>query len=609
MIATDFSSALSSSSLLTLLRRFEQIWCVDFEFISKPGEHPDVLCLCALELRTRQSLRLWRDQLGAAPPYRIDDGAAFVCFSAMAEFACHLSSRWSLPKNVIDLSPMFRCYINGRAPPAEGKGLIGALSHFGLDTVGEKYKEGMRKRILEGWPFSEEERAKILDYCFSDIVSLAPLLEKLLAHIDLDIALHWGEFAAVSAEMEYNGVPINMEIFPDLQDKHTWAFIRDALVPKINAQYSVYVLGKDGGWHWNDNRFDTYCARAGIDWPRHEATGKLDLRSKTFDSVAKAYPELESLRQLRHTRNKLRRIKLAVGADGRNRTVLWTHASKTSRSQPKASRWIFSPAVWLRFLIKPEPGRAIAYIDWSGMEFLVAAALSDCKPMLELYASGSPYLEFAKRVDEAPAEATKKTYAHIHERFKVGCLGAQYRMQHQTLAQRLGVSALAASEMLNQHRGLFAQYWAWNEDWIAHALNTGVMHTPLGWECRTGITEFNTRSVGNWPIQSFSADILRIAVVWAHRRGIRLLGTVHDAVLIEAPIDQIDADVALMQEIMRRASRVVLGAGKELRTSAEIVRYPDSYFDQRGAKIWQEVIELLAQYHARQEADDAAANA
>ena len=182
-------------------------------------------------------------------------------------------------------------------------------------------------------------------------------------------------------------------------------------------------------------------------------------------------------------------------------------------------------------------------------------------------------------------------------------------MHHQTLAQRLGVSALAASEMLNQHHGLFAQYWAWNEDWIAHALNTGVMHTPLGWECRTGIIEFNTRSVGNWPIQSFSADILRIAVVWAHRRGIRLLGTVHDAVLIEAPIDQIEADVALMQEIMRRASRVVLGAGKELRTSADIVRYPDSYFDQRGEKIWNEVMELLAQYHARQEADDAAANA
>ena len=135
------------------------------------------------------------------------------------------------------------------------------------------------------------------------------------------------------------------------------------------------------------------------------------------------------------------------------------------------------------------------------------------------------------------------------------------------------------------------------------------MWTPLGWECRTGITEFNARSIGNWPTQATGADILRLAVVWAHRRGIKLLGSVHDAVLIEAPIDRIEADVALMQEIMRRASRIVLGAGKELRTSADITCYPDSYFDQRGEKIWNEVIELLAQYRGQREVVDAAANA
>ena len=59
--------------------------------------------------------------------------------------------------------------------------------------------------------------------------------------------------------------------------------------------------------------------------------------------MAKAYPETESLRQLRHTRNKMRKVKLAIGADGRNRTVLWPFAGKTGRSQPKASEWIFSP--------------------------------------------------------------------------------------------------------------------------------------------------------------------------------------------------------------------------------------------------------------------------
>jgi DNA polymerase-1 len=130
-------------------------------------------------------------------------------------------------------------------------------------------------------------------------------------------------------------------------------------------------------------RFERYLAEHNIPWPRLES-GKLNLKRKTFDNMSRGWPLLEELRQLRHVRDKMRRIKLAVGADGRNRTVLWPFQSKTSRSQPKASQWIFSPAVWLRSLIKPGPGRAVAYIDWSAMEFQLAAVLSDCRIMLQL---------------------------------------------------------------------------------------------------------------------------------------------------------------------------------------------------------------------------------
>jgi hypothetical protein len=370
------------------------------------------------------------------------------------------------------------------------------------------------------------------------------------------------------------------------------------VVPAIDAQYGVYVKDAGGEWHFSLERFEELCARLGIDWPRHP-TGKLDMRTKTFESVAKAYPQLEDLRQLRYARNKMRKVKLAVGADGRNRTVLWPFVAKTGRTQPKASEWVFSPAVWLRSLIKPGPGRAVAYIDWSSMEFLVAGALSGCRQMVELYATGSPYIEFAKKFDAAPKSATKKTHGDVHDTYKVVLLGAQYGMRHVTLARRLGISAFAAHEMLAQHRGLFNQYWTWTEDWIARALDTGDMRTPFGWKCRTGITEFNARSIGNWPIQATSADIMRIACVMANRRGIELIGSVHDALVIEAPIERIDADVALTEEIMRRASRIVLGGDYELRTDATIVRYPDRYSDKRGVKMWTEVTNLLEKYRER----------
>jgi len=174
-------------------------------------------------------------------------------------------------------------------------------------------------------------------------------------------------------------------------------------------------------------------------------------------------------------------------------------------------------------------------------------------------------------------------------------LAIQYGIQAETLGARLGVSTFDAHEMINQHHELFAVYWRWSDDWLGHALDTGVMWTPLGWTCRTGITEFNARSIRNFPIQGSGADILRVACIWAIRHGLRLLAPVHDAVLIEAPLERIEADVALMQEIMRRASRVVLG-GHELRTDAKIIRHPERYTDRRGDAVWANVLRLLAEY-------------
>jgi hypothetical protein len=585
---------------------FREIWLHDFEFVAQPGERPDVVCLVAHELRSGQTLRLWRDQLGASPPYPTDHGALFVNFVANAECACHLALGWPLPANVLDLSPVFRNLTNGRSTP-DGKGLLGALRYFGLDAIATKQKDSMRARIIEGGPFTPAEQIKILDYCASDIDALRRLLPKVAAEpeFNLDIALYHGEFAAVSAVMEHNGVPVDMEIFARLADAGTWRAVRDAMVPAIDAQYGVYVRNAAGDWAFNQEKFAAYLKRQGITWPLLDS-GKLNLRRKVFEEMSRGWPQLEELRQLRHARDKMRKIKLAVGSDGRNRTVLWPFKAKTSRTQPKASQSIFSPAVWLRSLIKPAPGMAVAYIDYSSMEFLIGASLSDghCGPvnrMLEMYQSGDPYLTFAKAVGAIPDHVTKQTlgeYAVARDRYKVMLLAVQYGMQTETLAARLGVTTFEAHEMLAQHHAQLRQYWTWSDDWVQHALQTGVMRTAMGWRCRTGITEFNDRSIRNWPIQATGADILRIACIMAHRRGIKLLAPVHDAVLIEAPIDRIESDVALMREIMRRASRIVLNADSagthELRTDVVIVRHPNRYVDKRGTKIWAEVMGQLA---------------
>jgi len=586
-----------------LFARFSRVILEDFEFISRPGERPDVVCMVFLDLGAGQTTRLWRDQLTDKLPYD-DDDTLVVSFVFNAEGVCHLSLCQPLPKNVLDLSPEFKCHVNGKGIPRKNQGLIGALQYFGLDSIAPKRKDAMRERIMKGWPFTAEEREQILDYCAEDVEMLRQLLLKLLPHIDLPIALHRGEFVAALARSEHIGVPIDMEIFPQLPDKKTWREIRDSMVPLVDV-HGVYVCDKLGEWHFNSARFEEVLAAEMISWPRKEDTGKLDLRRKTFESMAKAYPQIEPLRQLRYIRDKLRSIQLSVGHDGRNRTVLWPFSSKTSRTQPKAKHWIFSPSVWLRFLIKPDPGTALAYIDYSSMEFGGAGALSNKhvpgsnNPMLGLYGGGDPYLDFGKTIGLIPPDATRQTpgVEVIRDRLKVLCLGVQYGMQTSTLATRLGVSETEAHEMLRFHHELLSQYWHWSEDWLHHSLSSGMMHTVYGWQCATGITELSERSIRNWPIQSTCADIFRLAYVWGTRHGLTLIAPVHDAVLLEAPEDRIERDVTLMREIMRRASRVVLGI--ELRTDVKIIRYPDRFTDSRGTELWDTVLKLLAERRAR----------
>src|SRR5262245_5892156 len=244
------------------------------------------------DLGTGQTTRLWRDQLTNQLPY--DGGAEtlVVSFVFNAEGTSHLSLGQPLPNNVLDLSPEFKCHVNGKGIPRKNQGLIGALQYFGLSSIAPKRKDAMRDRITQGWPFTAEEREQILAYCAEDVEALRKLLIKMLPHIDLPIALHRGEAVAALARSEHIGVPIDMEIFPQLADKKTWRELRDSMVPLVD-KYGIYVRDKAGEWHWNNARFEAWTTAEGINWPRAEETGKLNLRRKTFDSMAKAYTQVE----------------------------------------------------------------------------------------------------------------------------------------------------------------------------------------------------------------------------------------------------------------------------------------------------------------------------
>ena len=105
--------------------------------------------------------------------------------------------------------------------------------------------------------------------------------------------------------------------------------------------------------------------------------------------------------------------------------------------------------------------------------------------------------------------------------------------------------------------------------------------------------EINARSLANFPMQANGAEILRLACCCMTEAGIRVCAPVHDAVLIEAPLETLDDQIAQARELMARASRDVL-EGFELSTDVEIFRYPERYCDEdRGKAFWEMVMEEL----------------
>jgi hypothetical protein len=342
---------------------------------------------------------------------------------------------------------------------------------------------------------------------------------------------------------------------------------------------------------FSQKRFREYLIRKQIPWPQKD-DGALDLDDEAFREMAKAYPrEIGPLRDVRYTLSQMKLRKLTVGTDGRNRCLLSPFGSKTGRNQPSNSKYIFGPSTWFRSLIKPEVGRALAYIDWSQQELAIAAYLSGDRKMQEAYVSGDFYLTFAKMAGTVPPDGTKATHATERNLFKAVALGVLYGLSSYGLARKLSVPDCRGRELLQLHRETFRQFWKWSDQIEAEAMLGGTLRSAFGWQVRAD-ADPNPRSFRNFPMQANGAEMMRLACCLATERGITVCAPVHDALLIEDSSEDIDDAVRRTEDAMQKASELVLPRFP-LRTEAEIVRYPDRYSDERGEQMWEVVCSLL----------------
>ena len=572
---------------------FAHIFLLDTEFYSVvPGDRPTVVCLVIKELRSGVTQRFWQDELNRmpVPPFPIGEDAVFIAYYSSAEWLSFLALGWQLPCNVIDFYTEFRWLKNGVVWYAKS-GLVDALDEFGIPSIGHDEKDEMRELIMSGRHWDIEEKAQILAYCTTDVVALEKLFPFIVPRLDLKRALFRGRSMVATARMEFLGTPIDVPLYNRLLTH--WDHIQEQLIERINWDFYCVFEGrrfKSKVWAW-------YLMRNEIAWPC-TPSGRLDLKTETFESMLRLHPEIEPIYNVRNTIGKMRLRNISVGTDGRNRCLLSPFRSRTGRNQPSSAKFILGAASWMRGLVRPEPGRGLGYVDFCQQEFGVAAALSNDPGMMAAYSSGDPYIQLARSAGYVPFHATKESHPRERSIYKETALAVQYGLGVKGLANKLGTTTSRAEALLNAHKKAFPRFWAWSDDVVRCA----ILQRQLTSGPSDGVGSYpkvTSQSARNFPMQSAGADILRLSIIFAHQAGVKVLAPLHDAVLIEFDINDAKESVIAMQNAMRRASELTLG-GFPLGSEAKVILYPDRYMEDRGRATWDLVWTIVNEFEKRQ---------
>jgi len=560
------------------LNKFSKIWILGFFATVIPGENYRPLAMLVVELRSGEEIYLQSDDLTMVKslPFAHDyEDVLVVTFNADIDVGCMLTLGWDLPENVIDLFAEFRHQKNGLREIDSYK-FGDALLAYGVDRTfhGDRVFTQALTSAME--QLTSEQS---IDRYLSDLTALYLVM---VDNLESERALFNGDYMKTVALIEFTGIPIDVENLKKLVNN--WDAIKTDLVSTIDAEYGVY-----DGLTFKADKFEKWLKGRAISWPLLDS-GRLSLEDDTFYMMEKQHPEISLLHELRSILSKMRQIKLAVGNDGRNRCPLMPFRSKTGRNQPRSSKSIFGPSAWVRHLIKPPQGHSVAYIDFCQEEFAIAGVLSNDANMLEDYISGDPYMEFAKQAGAVLRDANKESHPVERAIYKECSLAVLYGMGVVGLSQRIGRSEADARQLLYDHKSIYRDFWMWLDGIFNQAYLERLLSTKTGWKFHVS-DDPNPRTLQNFLIQSTGSEILRTACVLMADTHLKVCMTVHDALLIEAKTENIGADVALAQTVMRQAGELILN-GFQLRTDVEVFSYPDRYVDSRGNNMW----ELMQKY-------------
>ncbi len=451
-----------------------------------------------------------------------------------------------------------------------------AREFLGMTLLGSDQLLGTGRAARKAADCEPGECAEFAGRRAEAVLHLHPRLEAEMRKLGVDYLFHEVELplSAVLAEMETDGVAIDVEYLRDMQEE-------------LQAQLSALEaeVAEVAGYQFNLNAPQQLAKLLFEDL-------RLPVGRRTKTGYSTDADTLEALRDkhavvglvLEH--RQLSKLKstyvdalpgLVDPATGRVHTSFGQASTATGRlssSNPNLMnipvRTELGQRIRRAFRAGHE-GHVLFAADYSQIELRVAAHLSEDPQMLAAFAAGHDiHAATAARVFKVPIEEVDPNQRRLA---KVANFGSIYGQGEYGLSQQLSIPGDEARAFLKEYWSTYGRLKEWLDSIRVTAREQGYVVSATG--RRRAIPDLRSpnfqlrqaaeRMAINFPIQSLAADIIKIAMVRLQREmaegGLegRMLLQVHDELVFEVPAAEVDMFAEIVPRLMTGAYDLATG--------------------------------------------------
>lgn len=212
-----------------------------------------------------------------------------------------------------------------------------------------------------------------------------------------------------------------------------------------------------------------------------------------------------------------------------------------------------------------DEGKKIIAADYSQIELRLIAEISDETNMIQAFQNGEDiHASTASKLFNVPLSEVTKTQRSQAKTVNFGIIYGQGAFG---LAEQTGLSRTEAKQMIDAYFATYPKLKEWMAEQVHKARQLGYVETILGRKRHLKDINSNNfvvkghaeRNAVNAPIQGSAADIIKIAMINIDQKleeeklETKMLLQVHDELVFEAPVSEIETATNLIKSEMESA--------------------------------------------------------